>query len=539
MTRTPRNRLGWLLITATTAGVLWVGLGDRLLTHWAYAVERGQIQANNEELASVQQVSNAFRMVAKTSRPGVVHISVSGSGDSLTGSGQRRLERLQREVEELENRIREPSGSDSLRELLLRYRDKQAELQGLMQGLRQPPGTGSGIILDEQGYILTNNHVVGGRSEITVRLHDGREFQAKSVGTDPKTDVAVIQIDATDLHPLKIGDSDAMEVGDWVLAVGAPFGLSQSVTHGIISAKGRQAVVAGSILYQDFIQTDAAINPGNSGGPLLNLRGEVIGVNTAIATNGDAYNAGVAFTIPSNMALHIAEELKQHGEVARGWLGISMAELSDDDMELLQLRDKRGVMVDVVYEDSPAQKAGLLCEDIVLSINGAATTTMERLRAVVADVRPKQTAKLRVLRDGREQQVEVIVGKQPENIAASVGGVTAIAGRDIAPLTLRVRSMRAGLPQTLVRALADVELAHKAASFDEDSGVFVVARIGRDSDGSIGIEPGELLVACNGEPVASVGDLVQALAAQHSGKAIKLQVLDSAGKRRMVYIERR
>lgn len=295
-THRPRFRL--LFWTGMAVAALWIGFGDRLLSRWAYAVERGRIQASadelldSDELAGVQAISKAFRLVAKVARPGVVHINVSGSDGTLEVSPE--------ELESLKQRFGDLLSEEQLRELLR----------------RQPPASGSGIVFDADGYIVTNNHVVAGRTEIVVHLADDRTYEATIVGTDPKTDLAVIKIDAPNLHALKFGDSDQVDVGDWVVAVGAPFGLSQTVTHGIISATGRSHVDVG-ILYQNFIQTDAAINPGNSGGPLLNLRGEVIGVNTAIATHGDA-NAGVAFTIPSNMAVKVARALIEHGSVARG-----------------------------------------------------------------------------------------------------------------------------------------------------------------------------------------------------------------------------
>ena len=329
-------RLAWLLAALVLVGFIAVGVPGRLLSRWAYACERGRLQATNEgltalsqDLARVEEVSHAFRLVAKVARPGVVHIRVRSD---VAEEGDDPMWRELRQ--QLEEQLGEQFDEQRWRDFLRQH--------------REAPASGSGIIFDEQGYVLTNNHVVAGRDEILVTLPDEREFPATLVGNDPMTDLAVIKIDASDLHALKFGDSDRVEVGDWVIAVGAPFGLSQSVTHGIISATGRDSVeplTEKGILYQNFLQTDAAINPGNSGGPLLNLRGEVIGVNTAIATNGDGYNAGIAFTIPSNMALKVASQLKESGAVARGWLGITMGELEAADRELLGIEGHRGVLV--------------------------------------------------------------------------------------------------------------------------------------------------------------------------------------------------
>ncbi len=226
------NRVGYLAIASVLVAVLSVGLGDRLLTRWAYAFEQGRIQANSDELAGVQEVSRAFRMVAKIVRPGVVHLRVSGLADP----------QARKDVEQrLRAYFRDRLSDEEIEKLLRRY-------------FEAPASSGSGIILDRDGHILTNNHVVGGRAEILVRLHDEREYLATLVGADRKTDLAVIKINAPDLHPLEFGDSDKMEVGDWVLAVGAPFGLTQSVTHGIVSAKGRGDMLNIPILYQDFLQ---------------------------------------------------------------------------------------------------------------------------------------------------------------------------------------------------------------------------------------------------------------------------------------------
>ena len=230
-------------------------------------------------------------------------------------------------------------------------------------------GLGTGMVIDDQGNILTNNHVVAGATEISVLLADGKSYPAKLVGTDPKTDLAVIWISADKSLPtVSFGDSDQMEVGDWVVAIGHPRGLDQTVTQGIISAKHRHGVLDPST-YQDYLQTDAAINPGNSGGPLLNLDGKVIGVNAAIASQSGGFE-GIGFAIPSNMAVHVAREIIDKGKVVRGWLGVSIHDLSPEQVKSMNLKDNKGALVAEIVKDSPAQHAGLKKDDLVIKYRG-------------------------------------------------------------------------------------------------------------------------------------------------------------------------
>ena len=227
---------------------------------------------------------------------------------------------------------------------------------------------GSGFIIDRDGYIVTNNHVIEGADEIKVSLANDKEFDAEIVGRDPNTDLALIKIKgASDLVPLKLGDSDKLLVGSWVVAIGSPFGLEQTVTAGIVSAKGR---VIGSGPYDDFIQTDASINPGNSGGPLLNMNGEVVGINTAIVAQGQ----GIGFAIPVNLARGIIEQLKAHGSVTRGWLGVGIQDLTPELAEYYGLKDKQGVLVAQVFEGDPADKAGIKAKDVIIEVDGKPIT---------------------------------------------------------------------------------------------------------------------------------------------------------------------
>jgi serine protease Do len=265
---------------------------------------------------------------------------------------------------------------------------------------------GSGFIFDKEGYIITNNHVIEGADQIKVKLNNEKEFDAKIIGRDPSTDIAVIKIkSAHNLPVVTLGDSDAMKVGQWVVAIGSPFGLEHTVTAGIISAKGR---VIGSGPYDDFIQTDASINPGNSGGPLINMKGEVIGINTAIVAGGQ----GIGFAIPINIAKGIVEQLIKSGEVTRGWIGVAIQSLSDELAEYYGIEKGQGVLVTEVFPGDPADKAGIQPKDIIIEINGKEVGKSRTLSRVVADIKVGTTAKIKVLRNGRKKTFNVRVAER-------------------------------------------------------------------------------------------------------------------------------
>ena len=283
-------------------------------------------------------------------------------------------------------------------------------------------GTGSGVIVSADGYILTNNHVVGDADEVDVTLPDGHEHRAKVVGTDPASDLAVIQVKASDLKAAKLGDSANLKVGEWVVAAGNPFGLSHTVTAGIVSAKGRSNMPNMRIAdYEDFIQTDAAINPGNSGGPLINLRGEVIGINTAIASRTGGSN-GVGFAIPVNMAKSIMESLIKHGHVVRGWLGLSIQPLTDEMAKSFGFDSTEGVLIGDVLPEGPAQKAGLKRGDIVTKFDGKKVKDMVEFRTAVAETEPGSKVRIEVYRDGKTKTVKVEVGTQPKGALSAMRG---------------------------------------------------------------------------------------------------------------------
>jgi serine protease Do len=275
---------------------------------------------------------------------------------------------------------------------------------------------GSGVIVDDKGLILTNNHVIAGADEIKVTLTDKRVFKAKIIGTDPSSDIAVIKLEnANNLPIARLGDSNKLSVGEWVLAIGNPLGLSSTVTSGIISAKGRNNV--GVTDFENFIQTDAAINPGNSGGALVNLQGEVIGINTAIASKTGGY-MGIGFAIPSNMARKIMNDLVHKGKVSRGYLGIAIQNIDDSIAKSLNLTsEKKGIVVGQIEPLSPAEKAGLKTYDIITSLNGLEVSDVNSFRNAIASADPGQTAKLKVIRENEQIELSVELGDYSNRLA--------------------------------------------------------------------------------------------------------------------------
>jgi serine protease Do len=354
-------------------------------------------------------------------------------------------------------------------------------------------GLGTGIIVSAQGYVLTNNHVVADADKITVRLPDGRVFPAKRVGTDPATDVAVLKIEGKDFPVAKLGDSDEIEVGESVLAIGNPFGLDQTITAGIISAKGRNQV--GVAEYENFIQTDASINPGNSGGPLLNLKGEVVGVNTAIFGNSGG-NMGIGFAIPINQARSVMKTLIADGKVVRGFLGVSIQEAGPELAAAMSLAPDQKVLVSGVGSETPAAKAGLKQGDVILSFRGKAMPSVNALRYAVANVKPGETVPVEVLRDGKQLSLSVKIAEQPKDMVAATSGAPggpADRGSADAVLGMKLRTL-------------SPELAAQVGA-KSDHGV-VIADV--DSNGpaaAAGLHEGDVLLEVNHHPVRTVREV--------------------------------
>jgi len=285
---------------------------------------------------------------------------------------------------------------------------------------RREQSLGSGVIVGADGVIVTNNHVVAQAEKIRVALKDGRELEAKLVGSDPKSDVAVLRVDAKDLPAIAVADSSKIRVGDLVLAIGNPFGIGQTVTMGIISAVGRANI--GITDYEDFIQTDAAINPGNSGGALVTMDGLLVGINTAIVSRSGGYQ-GIGFAIPSNMAMQVKDSILKHGKVIRGWLGVAIQDVTEELSKSLEVPARSGVLVSDVTPDSPAAKAGLKRGDVITAIDGVKTTDSAHLRNLVALAGKGKKVKVDLLREGKEKSFEVTLGEQPaDGTSAGLGG---------------------------------------------------------------------------------------------------------------------
>ena len=282
------------------------------------------------------------------------------------------------------------------------------------ENTRPVVSTGSGFVISKDGYLLTNNHVIDGADEVTVSLGDRREFKAEVIGADPRSDVALLKIDAKNLPTLKIGSSKELRVGEWVVAIGSPFQLRFSVTSGIVSAKGRSIPNGSDSTYVPFLQTDVAINPGNSGGPLFNLEGEVIGINSQIYTRSGGY-MGVSFAIPIDYAMDVVEQLKEKGYVARGWLGVSIQEVTSELAEALEMEIPKGALISQIIKDSPAEKSGLKEEDVILTFNGEEIFYSSDLPLTVGAIKPDSRVNATVLRDGKKKIISVRVGELPKD----------------------------------------------------------------------------------------------------------------------------
>lgn len=278
------------------------------------------------------------------------------------------------------------------------------------QQRRKVTNLGSGVIVSKDGYIMTNNHVIEGAEDIIVKLYGGKEVKGKIIGLDSRTDIAVIKINETDLPAIEWGDSDRLRVGQIVLAIGNPFGLSSTITMGIVSALGRSGM--GITDYEDFIQTDAAINPGNSGGALVNTKGELIGINTAILSRSGGYQ-GIGFAIPSNMARNIMDSIINEGKVVRGWLGVQIQSLTSELAKQFGLSDENGALIVEVMDDSPASKAGLMRGDVIIEFDGKKIDNPTQLKNIVAMTRPGQESTVKIIRDGKQLTMKIITGELP------------------------------------------------------------------------------------------------------------------------------
>ena len=373
-----------------------------------------------------------------------------------------------------------------------------------MPSQRIKTSLGSGVIVSKEGHILTNEHVVQGTREIEVQLTDGRVEPAQVLGTDPETDIAVIKIASRNITPLALGDSDAVRVGQIVFAVGNPFGLHETVTQGIISAKGRRTMRDSSV---EFLQTDAAVNKGNSGGPLLNLRGEIIGINSAIYSETGGW-AGISFAVPSNTARRALESLIKSGRVVRSYLGVAMQDLTPDLAHRLGLEGTRGALVTDVVAGSPADKAGLKRDDVIRAFNDRPIHDILALRSRIADVDPGKKVDLTVVRGGNEQKIPVEVAEAPPDFAA--------ARPKFAPPTPGQTPGPApnqAIPENVLSSIqvGEIPTAMRERLPDSVGGV-VVTQIQPDSDAATKLQPGDVIEEINQEPVASIEEYRQVAA---------------------------
>ncbi|GEL73831.1 trypsin-like peptidase domain-containing protein [Myxococcus virescens] len=379
--------------------------------------------------------------------------------------------------------------------------------------LRQ--GAGSGFIIDPKGVVLTNNHVVEDAVSITIRLDDGRSFSGEVVGRDPLTDVALVRLKekVENLPTVKLGDSDALRVGDWVVAIGNPFGLASSVSLGIVSARAREI---GASQYDEFLQTDAAINPGNSGGPLFNMKGEVVGINTAIVGGG----SGIGFAVPSNLIGSLLPQLEKEGAVTRAWLGVGIQDLTRDLASALKLSVNQGAILTQVMPSSPAAKAGLKQDDVVTAIDGRTVTSSGELTRTVALKRPGSTSTLTLYRDGKKQDVKVTLGTRPD-----LEGVASAKQR---PEDQQESSRRVGVSlQNL-----DARTAQQAG-FTDSSGALITDVVPGSPADRAQLEPGMVVIEANRKKVENADALARIIKGAASGSTLLLRVTAPGGARNL------
>jgi len=369
---------------------------------------------------------------------------------------------------------------------------------------REAQSLGSGFIISSDGYILTNNHVVADASEIIVRLSDRSELKAELVGTDPRSDVALLKVDGKNLPTVRLGKSDELKVGEWVLAIGSPFGFDHSVTAGIVSAKGRSLP---NESYVPFIQTDVAINPGNSGGPLFNLKGEVVGINSQIFTRSGGF-MGLSFAIPIDVALNVSNQLKASGKVSRGWLGVMVQEVNRDLAESFGLDRPSGALVAEVQDDSPAAKAGVKVGDVILSLNGQSIESSSDLPHRIGILNPGDKAQLGIVREGKRRTLDIRIGELPSEDDA----LLAKGGQGEARSNNRLGVSVAELS------------AEQRKSMDIAGGV-LVREVNGEPAVSIGLRPGDVITHLNNRLVDSTATFSKIARELPAGRSVSMRVL--------------
>lgn len=455
-------------------------------------------------LPKADDLSAAFRQVASEAIPSVVAIEVITKAKQVQGTSP---------FDE-NSPLRQYFRNDPQLEEMFKNRMQRRTVP-------QRKGMGSGFIIKSDGTIMTNNHVVNGADEVKVRLHDGREFIARDIKTDPRTDVAIVRIDAHDLKPIRLGDSRNIHVGDWVLAIGSPFGLDTSVTAGIISAKGRSNRITERA---DFLQTDAAINPGNSGGPLISLQGEVIGVNTAIATESGGYD-GIGFAIPTHIAGWVSEQLMAHGEVKRGYLGTQIRAIDAEVARQFNLKASDGTIVQSVLPGSPAEKAGLEPRDLIVRLEGHKIDSPTTLQGVVEQLTVGKTYPLEVVRDGKPMTLNVTIDAMPKELAnaPSADAPDEHAGSKYDAYGLELSTLTKELGKQFgIKAL---------------SGVVVTAiQQGSPAD-KAGVKVGDVIEKAGAQPMSSIDDYEKAKTHPSNKDGFVLTIRSVNGRRSFVVLK--
>ena len=513
---TLRNPIKVMLILAAcvvVAGIVISWDTDKFTVQTAIGQTNDTLETS-EDFQYLDRANQAFINLAKRTRPAVVQITTQTRRNRILTS---RGDQLTPEQEEQFRRF----FGDELP--FRRFFEEPERIPNPMPRIPNPMpsrGVGSGVIVSDDGYILTNNHVIEGTDAIKVTLSNGKEYDAELVGRDDGqsevggSDLAVIKIDAEGLPVLPFGDSDALEVGEWVIAIGTPLNYSQSVTRGIVSAKGRTGFTA----YGQFIQTDAPINQGNSGGALINIRGELVGINTLIATNSIVRgNIGLGFSIPSNLAQQILPQLIENGKVERGWLGISMDPVSAEFAEELNLDTPRGVLVKAVGPKSPAQKAGIQVGDVILTFNEQQVQDLHHLRHIVAATKVGKSVEVTVIREnGEEERLTVKLGRRTQETLAS-----------LSPNQELLRAEQADEEEGTLAGLQVEELTPEMAERygypSGEKGVIVI-QVERGSDAEKeGIRPGYLIQELEWMPVddlESYSRIAKQLKAQNKRRAL-------------------
>jgi serine protease Do len=522
-----RKSVAGLLITGGAVGA-WFG-GQTLLRDAAFAQQQQQVESTREQLKGVEDMASVFRNVGKTVEPSVVSINVrksikvGGGGGARGGLPDDMLRRFFRDRNNNNNNGARPDDGNN-------NDDNNADNgDGTPDPGFEQVGTGSGVIMEVDGrtaYILTNNHVAGGASEMLVTLADGRKIEnAKLVGADPKSDLAVVKIEADRLIPARWGDSSTLQKGDWILAFGSPFGYVGSMTHGIVSALDRTNIgILGQYGYEDFIQVDAPINPGNSGGPLVNLHGDVVGVNTAIASQSGGWQ-GIGFAIPVNEAKFVYQELKSHGKVTRGWLGVSIIDVSKDPQtaSVLGFKGNDGVLVEEIIAGTPAY-GKLKHGDVITAIADKPVHSTLQLRNMIAATAPGHDVNMTVFREGKEEHVSVKVAEQPEDLTVATNrrGGPGRSGGPGASANIDALGMRLATPND--------DLAQRFGLGETREGALVTNVRPNSAAFKAGIRPGDLITEVDRQAVTDAKQATDLLKSRN-GKPVLLYVQTPSGGR--------